>query len=313
MPDTLNVAPVGEKPTVQMSTFLAWTLLLLASLFWAGSSIAGRLAVGQVPPMALAFWRWCIAFLAFLPFTAIPLWRHRALLLKHWKITVVLAALGIFGFSAPYYLGLRYTTALNASLFNAVSPILIVLIAFVWLKARVTPIQLVGILIGFAGTVVIAVEGDWRLLVTLGFNPGDLLILLGYVSWALFTVLLRWAPKELPSLELTCALAGIGTLMFVPLYALEVDGLGFALTTGNIAIVLYSAIFPSFLAYLFWTKGVAAVGMHQAGYSQYLVPPFGIVLATMMLGEAFRLYHVVAIAMIFAGVWLATRRPAEAR
>jgi len=299
--------PTAAARTAQTSVLLAWTFLTLACIFWAGSSVAGRVAVGHVPPFALSFWRWMIAFLLFLPFCAAPLYRKRAVLARHWKIVTLLAFLGIFGFSTPFYLGLKYTTAVNASLFNALSPIIIVLIAFAWLKTRVAPLPLFGVVLGFAGTVIIAIEGDWRILATLAFNPGDLLLLVAYVAWSFYTVILRWAPEELGHLEFTCALAGVGTLMFLPLYLTESDGLGFALTTNNLTVILYSAVFPSFLAYLFWGRGVAAIGMHQAGYSQYLVPAFGVGLAHVMLNEAIHPYHWAGIVAIFIGVWLSTR------
>lgn len=308
VPNSSNVA-VARKPAQQTSVLLAWTLLTLACLFWAGSSVAGRAAAGHVPPMALSFWRWAIAFAIFLPLCAGSLAQKRRVLARSWMIIGVLGALGIFGFSAPYYIGLKYTTALNSSLFNATAPIMIVVITFVWLRMRVTAVQLFGVLLGFAGTVMIAAQGDWQILAGLDFNPGDLLMLVAYLSWSLYTVVLRWAPKELGQLELTCMLAGVGVICFAPLYVWEISqGLGFVLNTANIAIILYSAVFPSFLAYVFWNLGVAAIGPNQAGYSQYLVPPFGIVLASAILGETVEPFHWVGIVIIFVGVWFATRR-----
>lgn len=313
MPQSSNAA-AAQRPVQQTSVLLAWTLLTLACLFWAGSSVAGRAAAGHVPPMALSFWRWAIAFAIFLPLCAGSLIRQRQVLARNWMIIGALGFLGIFGFSAPYYIALKYTTALNGSLFNATAPIMIVVIAFVWLRMRVTVVQLFGVLLGFAGTMVIAAQGDWQVVAGLTFNPGDLLLLVAYISWALYTVVLRWAPKELRQLDLTCVLAGVGVLCFVPLYGWEIgQGLGFELTIANIAVILYSAIFPSFLAYVFWNLGVAAIGPNQAGYSQYLVPPFGIVLASAILGESVEPYHWAGIVMIFVGVWFATRRtPAAA-
>ena len=314
MPNSANVA-AADKPAQHTSVLLAWVLLTLACLFWAGSSIAGRAAAGHVSPMALSFWRWAIAFAIFLPFCAGSMSAHRQVIARRWKILFALGFLGIFGFSAPYYVGLKWTTALNASLFNAVAPIMIVVVSFLWFRTRVTTIQLVGVLLGVTGTAIIAVQGEWHILATLQFNPGDLLMLVGYTAWALYTVVLKWSPKEFGHLELACLLSGVGVLCFAPLYAWEISqGLGFELNATNIVVILYSAIFPSFLAYVFWNRGVATLGPNQAGYSQYLVPPFGIVLASAILGETVHDYHWVGIVAIFVGVWLATRKgPAAAR
>jgi drug/metabolite transporter (DMT)-like permease len=70
---------------------------------------------------------------------------------------------------------------------------------------------------------------------------------------------------------------------------------------------LYVAVFPSALAYLFWNRGVAALGANAAGHFIHLMPVFGTALAMLFLDEAFRWYHVVGALLVAAGIGVTWR------
>jgi len=96
-------------------------------------------------------------------------------------------------------------------------------------------------------------------------------------------------------------------LLMLPLYLVE-------LASGRVAVwnaatgagMVYFAVFPSILAYLFWNRGVEQVGANRAGLFLYLIPVFGIVLAITLLGERLHLFHLVGAALIFAGIYIST-------
>ena len=70
----------------------------------------------------------------------------------------------------------------------------------------------------------------------------------------------------------------------------------------------YIAVFPSFIAYLFFNRGIELIGAARAGQSWHLMPVFGSILAVLFLGERFHVYHAIGIAMIAAGIVLASIR-----
>ena len=80
--------------------------------------------------------------------------------------------------------------------------------------------------------------------------------------------------------------------------------------TGALLGVAYVAIGASVLAFICWNRGVAIVGANAAGFTLHLLPAFGTVLAILFLGESFSAFHAAGIAVIIAGVVLATRRTA---
>ena len=74
----------------------------------------------------------------------------------------------------------------------------------------------------------------------------------------------------------------------------------------------YIAVFPSFIAYLFFNRGIELIGAARAGQSWHLMPVFGSILAVLFLGETFYAYHAIGIAMIAGGILLASVRAAPA-
>jgi drug/metabolite transporter (DMT)-like permease len=97
--------------------------------------------------------------------------------------------------------------------------------------------------------------------------------------------------------------------MLLPLYLWEVHAVGgFELTTHNLFLIGYAAVFPSFLCYILWNVAVPVAGPHLAALSQYTNPVFGVIFAILILGELPRPYHAVGIVAIIAGLYLSTLR-----
>ena len=229
-------------------------LLILASAGWAGSGVAARAAAGNVPPMTLSFIRWCIAFLLFLPFGARPLWHERRAFYRHWKIVSGFGFFGVVGFTVPYYVGLHFTTVVNTTILNATGPIMVLFLSFAMLGVVVTRGQLVGIAIALFGAIVIVARGDIDRLLDFNFNIGDGLVLVSYLSWAFYTVMLRWRPDGLSQYSFLVAVIGVSCLMFLPFYMWELmNGMTFEATSGNLFIIGYSAVIASVVAISFGT------------------------------------------------------------
>ena len=182
------------------------------------------------------------------------------------------------------------------------------LIGRVLFGVRMTRRQQAGILLSLVGVVGIVSRGDIAVLVRLDFNHGDLLLVGGALTWALYTVLLRWRPAGIDTLAfLGAAVVGGIVLLMLPLYLVE-------LASGRVAVwnaatgagMVYFAVFPSILSYLFWNRGVQQVGANRAGLFLYLVPVFGVVLAITFLGERLHIFHLAGAALIFTGIYIST-------
>jgi drug/metabolite transporter (DMT)-like permease len=287
----------------------AWTLLVLANLFWAGNIVIGRAVAGKVPPIALAYWRWTGAFLIAVGFAWPYLKRDMPVLLRHWRMMLLLSATGIATYNTMSYIGLTQTSALNVLLLQSAGPLIIILWAFALFGERPTAWQVAGVAVSLVGVAAIAASGSLEALRTLSLNPGDVWILVAMVIYGIYAAVFRRRPATHP-LSFLVACMGIGSVMILPFYVWEFAS-GARVQGGAPAwlAMAYIAIFPSFIAYLFFNRGIELIGAGRAGQSWHLMPLFGSILAVVFLGESFHLYHAIGIMLIGAGILLASIRP----
>jgi drug/metabolite transporter (DMT)-like permease len=287
----------------------AYVLLTLTALFWSINVVLAKAMNAALPPMALSVGRWGIALLLLAPFGVPRAWRQRHLLLPRWRRILILGLTGIGLYNTLVYVGLQSTTATHSVLLNSLIPILIVLLGGLLFAQAVHSRQIIGIGISFVGVLTIVSEGNPMLLLTMGINPGDGIILLAMLTWALYTLVLRGLPAEIDRLGLLTVLMVIGLVALIPFFALEVaEGRVADFTTPSLLTLLYIGTFPSIVAMIFYNHGVATVGAARAGSFIHLMPAFGTLLAATFLGEPLHLYHAIGLSGILVGVYLATRQ-----
>lgn len=283
----------------------AFALLGLVMLFWAGNSIIGRAVRDDIPPFTLAFLRWSGAFLILLPFAAAGLWRDRAALLKGWKVMLVLGVLGVGAFNALVYLGLHYTTATNALLLQAAIPAVVMLLDFLIFRTRADPVQGAGVFLSILGVATIVFEGNPAAVLKLHFGFGDGLILTAVAVWAIYTVLLRLKPPVSP-VSFVAATFGLGVLTTAPLAISEWQaGEVILWSTPVIGALLYVMLLPSLASYFIYNWATSQVGPARAGQAITLMPLFGALLSTMLLGEKLHAHHMAGMALILTGIIVA--------
>jgi drug/metabolite transporter (DMT)-like permease len=286
-------------------------LLICAVLFWAGNFVVGRAISGNVPPIALAFWRWAGGSLLALMIARPHLRRDWPVLKRHWPILLLLAAFGISTYNTMVYTGLATTTAINASLMQSAMPMLIMASAFLLFGERVGIRQITGLAVSLVGVAVIATRGAPTELLSLSLNPGDAWIMGAVLAYALYSTLLRKRPAVHP-LTFLCTTFALGAVMLLPFYLWEhAQGARFIASTTSLAALGYVIVFPGMLAYLFYNRGVELLGSARAGLFIHLMPVFGSLLAVVFLNEQIHLFHAAGIILIGLGIALATaRKPA---
>jgi len=292
----------------------AYLGLTLTALFWAGNAVVARGVVGEIPPLALSFWRWALAFVLLLPFGLPRVLRQREVVRQRWGSLLALAAFSVGAFNTLLYLSAQTTTAVNITLINSTIPVVVALLAWIILGDRIRPIQAIGILLALTGMLVIVAKGRWQTLTGLEFQPGDLIMIAAVSSWGLFSVLLRRQAVPLDPVAFLTVQVGMGVLVILPFYLLDLilSG-GFTMRVGLMPPFIYVAIFPGLLAYAFWNFGVHRVGPSKAAMFMYLNPVFAAFLAFFFLGEKLTSFHLVGGLLILAGLYLTTRLGAARR
>ncbi len=286
-----------------------YLLLTLTALFWSGNMVLGRGIRGDVPPMALAFWRWAIAFLLVLPLALPHLKAQWPLLKRGWLPILILGLLGVGSYNTFAYLALQTTTATNAVLLNSFIPVATIAISWAFLGKHVKPLAAIGVLVSLAGALTIIAQGELALLLHLNLNIGDVWMLGAVTVWALYTVGLAWRPAGVHPMLMLAAFTAVGLSALFPAYLWEIaQGRHINVNPGALASLVYVGIFPSFVGYIFYNRGVAEVGANKASLFIHLMPVFGTLLSVVFLGEIPHLYHYAGIALIFTGIGLTMKK-----
>ncbi len=286
----------------------AYLLLSLTALFWAGNFVLGRGVHEHVPPIALAWTRWCLATLIIAPFAIPHLKRDWLAIRASMPLLLLFGSVGVGALYSRSYTGFKYTTALNGLVLQSSAPILIVLVSFFIFGDRISPRQAFGISVSLTGVLVMVARGDPDVLAGFELNRGDLLLIAALVLWGLYTAYLRERPA-IHWLSFTAVTFFIGASVNTPFFVWEhLSVRQLQLDTQTIAAIAYVSIFPSVLAYICFNRGVELIGANRAGMCLHLVPLFGAVFAITLLGGAPRIYHFIGIAFILAGVSLAARK-----
>jgi len=287
------------------------SLLVLPPLFWAGNAVVGRYAAGLIAPMALNALRWLLAGLVLLPFVWRDLRPHVAVLRREWVLIAILGICGMGTYNALQYLALTTSTAPNVTLIAASAPIFALALGAAFFGERIDRRRLLGAALSIAGVLLVMVHGDLARLLTLGFVPGDLFMLLASALWSVYTWLLRTRRPPLPATVLLFAQIVLGSVFCVACALVEwlVFGKVSHLATPQAAWVLaYVAVFPSVLGYLMWDRGVARAGATLPIFFANLAPVFAAVLSALLLAEWPQWYHGAGLVLILVGIHLAGRR-----
>jgi len=283
-----------------------YLMLILCVLFWSANFIIGRYIHTDVEPIQLAFFRWSGAAIIILPLFIKKYKKITIAIKNHFLILTILALLGITFFNTILYLGLQDTTATNALLINSFVPVLILIFSYFILKIKIGFKQSIGILISTIGVMFLILKGDLATLFELTLNYGDIWVLISSITWAMYSVLVKFRPKELSDLEFFTAIVYLGLAWLILAYIF----MGYSISEDTILIqnhykaFLYVALFPSVISYFLWHQGIHQIGANKTGQFTHLMPLFGSIQAYLFLGEKLYTYHILGAILIGTGIYL---------
>jgi drug/metabolite transporter (DMT)-like permease len=264
-------------------------------------------AVGEVSPMMLVSIRWLMVSIMLI--TIYPRAIREALFTYKDKWPWLLGmGFGLSGFNIMFYLAAHSTSAINLGLMQSSIPAIIMLMGLVIFRIPVTGLQFIGLLIAMTGAVIVIAKGSLDTILTLTFNHGDLIMMIGCVCYAGYTLGLSKRPpvNSIIMMGILSIFALIASLPFAIGEALT-NTLIFPSMTGWL-VLLYVAIVPSFLSQVWFMQGVDKIGSGKAGMFTNLVPVFSALLGIQLLDEQMGLYHLISLALVFTGLYIAQRR-----
>ncbi|NGQ94888.1 DMT family transporter [Brevibacillus sp. SYP-B805] len=282
---------------------LAWVLLVLTNLFWAGNYVFGKYVTAEISPVWITFSRWVLALCALLPMAMLlekPDWQA---VRRAWLPLLGMGLLGVVGYNLLLYEALAFTSPLNAALVNSLNPALIVLFSAYLLRERMTGGQYAGLALSLVGVLITITRGDVTLFARFQLNRGDLLMLLAITVWTLYSVLGKRL-AHIPPITTTAVSALWAVLLLLPFAALNPLSVG-QISSLSLIGILYMAVFPSVGSYLLWNMAVRVTGANQAGVTLHLIPVFTALLG-FALGDGVSAAQLIGGLLVCTGVLLTT-------
>jgi drug/metabolite transporter (DMT)-like permease len=302
-----------DRQVPALSQTRAYAALLLIATLWGTFPATGKLAVADLPPVFLTAVRGVIAS-AFLV----------ALLLRSGAETtrgldphsirafVLLGVLGLLISTQLSYFGYVYTTAANAAILQAATPVLVAVGARIFLGERLRRRQQAGVALSALGVLVVVTDGRLLLLRVEELRAGDFITMVGLVSWTAYTLYgKRVVLTHSPALTTTAAyVAGTSLLVAEALLTAPLTPRP-VMTLRAWLVVLYHALLGA-VAHIWWYRAVERVGASRAAVFMNVTPIVGVFLASTLLAEPVGIWEIAGVTLVLAGVALTTSAPPRA-
>jgi drug/metabolite transporter (DMT)-like permease len=283
---------------------------VLATLFWSGNFIVGKLAtLFQIPPLTLNVLRWISVWLILMPFTYKEIYNNLSSIKKNWFVISFMGVITISTFNSVVYFALNYTQVINAVLVLAAIPAATIVLSSLMKIEKTNIFQLLGLFLSFVGIGSIISNGNIQKIISLSFNKGDLWLLVCVFTWALYSTLLKKHKFKFSQFTLIQLMVSVGVLFLIPQFFYEKSiGLEVNFNKAFFLILFYVVVFPAIAAYYCWQKGIEIIGPNRASMFIQLMPLFSAVMAIIIFNEKFELYHFVGASFIVSGIYLSNKK-----
>jgi drug/metabolite transporter (DMT)-like permease len=285
---------------MQTKASTVWLLVIASTFFWGSNFNAAHAVAGAVGPLSAAAERFATALILF--------WTMRfgfgkiesKLQPRDFFVLILLGIAGVFGFNYSFFTAMQTTSALNAALIMALSPMVSTLLSVVLLKSQIRFYQYFGMVIAFIGVSFAITSGHFSLL---HGAIGDIWMLLACLLWSLYTVGSKKYAGHIPSAQLARWTVSIGAVALITLALIVEKPITSAaeLSFQTHGILIYMGACGSVLAYLFWLKGVSFLGPQKSAVAFNLVPVFTL-LVSLMFGSIPSAVQILGMTLVLTGV-----------
>ncbi len=290
-------------------------LAILATLIWSGNFIVARGVAKQVPPVTLAFLRWTCASLILLPISWHSFKKDREAIWQNKWHFLFAGLTGVSIFNTLVYIAGHFTSAINLALIGTTSsPIFSFILARIFLKEKIPPFRLLGLLVCIAGILLLLSRGSIDILLHFKFTEGDWWVLGGAFSFAVYNIMARKKPSGISPSSYLLVTFWIGTLLLLPFFVWEqMHTPHMPWSISLTGIVLYLGAGASVVAFFCWNAAIAHLGASRTAIFGNLIPIFSTIEAVLILGEKISWIHVASMFMVITGLVLANiRQPSKA-
>ena len=294
----------------QRQIFIGISLAVLATLIWSGNFVIARGVIKTIPPVTLAFYRWLSATIIILPFA----WKYFIGELKvvkqNFLFFLFAAVTGISMFNTFVYIAGHYSSAINMAILGTCSsPIMSVILARIFVKERIPPLRIAGIIVCIIGILLLLSKGSIDNLLAFRFTNGDWWILAAALTFAIYNTTVRKKPAGMHPVNFLFVIFLMGTLLLLPFYIHELNSKGgIEVNAANLSAIIYLGVGASVICFLIWNKAIGALGSGRTALFGNLIPIFSSIEAVLFLHEKITFIHIISFILVVAGLVIANLR-----
>ncbi|TVY07828.1 DMT family transporter [Paenibacillus cremeus] len=272
------------------------------SLLWGCNYVASAYMLRDFSPILLSFARLVVMSLFLISVAAVNKSLRRPTS-REWGLLLFAGIFGTLINQLFYFTGLQHSTAGNAALIVALSPIATTLLSRMFLKEQVTWVKFLGAIVALIGVVCIVLYGGK----SLGISKGDVYLLLAMLGMSVSLLFIRKLTNGMTSYEVTIYSTVIGTILMTPAVAFEAFQGSFHWSHHIMTWVLLIsvAVIGQGLAGFWWNQGIAEVGASTSAMFMNIPPFIAIIVSFFLLGDPIRAAQIGGGVLILAGVAIA--------
>jgi drug/metabolite transporter (DMT)-like permease len=293
---------------MQISRLVPSLEALFAVSVWGASFIATKVSLRDVSPVTVVWLRFAMG-VAILGIAVIARRQFAFPKAGEWPYFALLGFLGITFHQWLQSTALLTSRASTTAWIVATTPVFMALLGWLALKEKLTWVQVSGIGLAAGGVLLVVTDGQLGSISLGGFGqPGDILVLISSLNWALFSAISRRGLAEQPATRMMFYVMTLGWLFtsvqfFIGPGLIQIPSLSLNGWLG----IAFLGIFCSGLAYIAWYDALQALPAAQAGAFLYLEPPIAVLVAALLLGESITWAALLGGGTILFGVWLVNR------
>lgn len=208
-----------------------------------------------------------------------------------------------------FFKGLEYTTPIHASVIMTITPIVVLVLSAVYLKEKISKINILGIFLGFAGALILSVYGK-------SVNPGDniflgnLLIIINATSFSIYLIIIKKLTDKYHPFTFLKWLFLFGLIMTTPFSYQEVLSIQWHTFPPYIWFAAtFVIVFATYGTYVLNPLALTQLRASTVSTFIYVQPVIAAIFALILGSDHLNTVKIVAAALIFVGVYLVTKKP----
>ncbi|HAA14333.1 MAG TPA: hypothetical protein DCE41_22655 [Cytophagales bacterium] len=278
----------------------ATVLLITAAACWGLNFHFATYMLQETAFVEAAFWRYAVSGVSLL-LIALPTLRQLRWQTASKKGVLLVGIIGVFAFNLFFFLGLQYTSPINAALIVGLNPVTTLFASALILKTPIKRYQVLGASISLAGVALLLVKGDVSAFSSFQLNKGDVFIFIANLVFALGNVWVRQYKGALSNVHFTLLTQLVSLVCFALVLAFVASPTPLQYSGHFWVSALGIGMLGTTVAYLAWNQGITLIGADRAGIFINLVP-LSTALSAIFLQQTLYPYHAYTGAIILLGI-----------